>query len=108
MNLNSLHHSFVISCTELRSILSEKPDSITLLDVREPEEFAEDHLPGTKHIPLGDLMSQAHLELDPDSNLIIYCAHGVRSMHALRGLQTLGYERLRSLEGGLCAYRELG
>lgn len=99
--------SFIIESSSLRKILAEKPDSVVLLDVREPEEYAEDHLPGCKLIPLGDLMARAHLELDPDSDIVVYCAHGVRSMHALRGLQSLGYERLRSLEGGLCAYREL-
>jgi rhodanese-related sulfurtransferase len=96
----------IIDSPTLRKILREKPGSITLLDVREPEEFEEDRLEGAKHIPLGDLMARANLELDPDSDIVIYCAHGVRSMHALVGLQTLGFEKLRSLEGGLCAYRE--
>lgn len=96
----------IIDAPTLRKILRERPESIVLLDVREPEEHAEDRLEGTKLIPLGDLMARANLELDPDSDIVVYCAHGVRSMHALVGLQTLGFEKLRSLEGGLCAYRE--
>ena len=59
-------------------------------------------------IPLGDLMSRANLELDPDADIVVYCAHGVRSMHAVMGLRSLGFEKLRSLEGGLHAYREHG
>jgi len=96
----------IIDARTLKTILRENPASVVLLDVREPEEFAEDRLEGGKLIPLGDLMARANLELDPDADIVIYCAHGVRSMHALRGLQTLGFEKLRSLEGGLHAYRE--
>lgn len=98
--------NLVIQSKELREILATRADSVVLLDVREPEEFEEDHLVGSTHIPLGDLMSRANSELDPDAEIIIYCAHGVRSMHALMGLRSRGYEKLRSLEGGLCAYRE--
>lgn len=95
----------IIDSTELRAILAERPASVVLLDVREPEEFADDHLEGCKLIPLGELSARAK-ELDPNSDIIIYCAHGVRSMHALMGLRSLGFTKLRSLEGGLCAYRE--
>jgi rhodanese-related sulfurtransferase len=99
---------FTIQSSELRKILAEAPKSITLVDVREPEEFEEDRLEGCKLIPLGELMSRANFELDPNDDIVIYCAHGVRSMHALMGLRSLGFEKLRSLEGGLCAYREDG
>ena len=98
--------NYTINSTELADILRNRPHSITLLDVRETEEFEEDRLEGCVLIPLGDLMSRARSELDPTADLVIYCAHGVRSMHALMGLRSLGFERLRSLEGGLCAYRE--
>lgn len=97
---------FTITSQELKSILASAPESITLLDVREPEEHEEDRIQGSKLIPLGDLMARANTELDPDSEIVIYCAHGVRSMHALMGLRSLGFENLRSLEGGICAYRE--
>jgi rhodanese-related sulfurtransferase len=97
---------WIITPAELKMVLEKAPGSLVLLDVREPVEFEEDHLEGCKWIPLGDLHSRAIRELDPDSKIVIYCAHGVRSMHALRGLRALGFENLRSLEGGLCAYRE--
>lgn len=100
------YSDFIIDAPTLKAILRDKPDSVVLVDVREPEEFAEDRLEGGKLIPLGDLMARAHLELDPDADIVVYCAHGVRSMHAVMGLRTLGFEKLRSLEGGLHAYRE--
>jgi rhodanese-related sulfurtransferase len=100
------HREFLIDSAALREILTNNPTSIVLLDVREAEEDAEDRLEGRKLIPLGDLMSRANSELDPDSDIVIYCAHGVRSMHAVMGLRSLGFEKLRSLQGGLSAYRE--
>lgn len=100
------YSDLLIDSRALKSILAEKPDSIVLLDVREPEEFEEDRIEGGKLIPLGELMGRANLEIDPEADIVVYCAHGVRSMHAVMGLRTLGFERLRSLEGGLHAYRE--
>lgn len=97
---------YLIDSKSLKALLVSAPKSIVLLDVREQEEFDEDRIDGCKLIPLGDLMSRANSELDPDSDIVIYCAHGVRSMHALMGLRSLGFEKLRSLEGGLSAYRE--
>jgi sulfur-carrier protein adenylyltransferase/sulfurtransferase len=94
----------VISSPELRRILGERPESITLLDVREPEEFAESRIEGCVLIPLGELMNRAEQELDKDSEIIIYCAHGVRSMYALRGLQSLGFQNCKSLTGGICEF----
>jgi rhodanese-related sulfurtransferase len=106
MEFSSSLEEFTIDSKTLKALLAEKPNSVVLLDVREPEEHAEDRLEGCVLIPLGDLMSRASLDLDPDSDIVVYCAHGVRSMHAIMGLRTLGFERIRSLEGGLCAYRE--
>lgn len=98
--------AFTIDSSTLKKILTERPASVVLVDVREEEEDAIDRLEGRKLIPLGDLMSRANQELDPEADIILYCAHGVRSMHALMGLRSLGFEKLRSLEGGLSAYRE--
>lgn len=91
----------LITSEELREILAKDPESVVLLDVRQPEEFAEVRIEGCTLIPLGDLMSRAAKELDPESDIVIYCAHGVRSLHALMGLRSLGFEKLRSLRGGL-------
>ena len=93
-----------ITSDELRTILAERPESIVLLDVRQPEEFAEAAIDGCTLIPLGELMSRAPRELEPAAEIIIYCAHGVRSMHAVMGLRSLGFKNLRSLTGGIADY----
>jgi len=100
MNVQEL----IIRSDELRGILSKNPESIVLLDVRQPEEHAEAKIGGEILIPLGDLSKRAQKELDPSKEIIVYCAHGVRSLHAVMGLKSMGFDRCRSLAGGIADY----
>lgn len=70
-----------------------------LLDVRFPEEYAENYIPGAKLIPLSEL-SKRLTELSKDHPHIIYCHSGPRSAVAALLLQQHNYEAL-SLEGGI-------
>jgi rhodanese-related sulfurtransferase len=99
-----MREGWTITAAELQPILGQ----VVLLDVREPEEFHEGRIAGSKLIPLDEISGRAQAELDPEKEIIIYCAHGVRSMHALLGLRQLGFENLRSLEGGISAWEEAG
>ncbi len=81
---------------------------LVLVDVREQEEYAESRIEGCKLIPLGEITSRALRELNPEDNIVLYCAHGVRSLHALMALQQMGFEKLRSLDGGICEWQEQG
>ncbi len=83
------------------SELQERISKVVLVDVREPEEYEESRIEGCTLIPLGELMSRAPRELNPDAETVVYCAHGVRSMHAVLGLKQLGFENVRSLQGGI-------
>lgn len=87
--------------------LKEKLGSVTLVDVREQEEFDEGHLQGCKLIPLGELEARAPGELSKADDIVVYCAHGVRSLHGVMALRTLGFQKLRSLEGGFEAWKEI-
>jgi rhodanese-related sulfurtransferase len=100
--------SFTIDSKELKNILATKPQSIFLLDVREPEEFEESRIEGCTLIPLGELSQRAEKELNRQDDIVVYCAHGVRSMHALMGLKQMGFEKVRSLEGGIVDFLEYG
>jgi len=53
-------------------------DAFTLLDVRQPEEYESEHLPGAKLIPLPELGGRMP-ELDAEKPTIVYCAIGGRS-----------------------------
>lgn len=79
----------------------------TLVDVREPDEYAAGHIPGAIQIPLGTL--QANLERIPrDRPVITYCAAGERSTSAASILERNGFAAVRNLEGGIEAWRAAG
>lgn len=75
-------------------------DNLVLLDVREAEELAICVLPDAVHIPLGELSVRAN-ELDPDSEIVCICHHGIRSASAAVGLYRLGFESIWNLIGGM-------
>ncbi len=76
---------------------------ILLLDVREPDEVSFVTLPGSVHIPMGEVPGRLH-ELDPDKEIIVYCHHGVRSLHVAQFLARRDFENVASLAGGIDAW----
>jgi adenylyltransferase/sulfurtransferase len=99
--------SWSISPSELKAVLAG-PHAPKLLDVREPEEFADSRIEGCVFIPLGELESRSESELSKDDDIVAYCAHGIRSQHAVMLLKSQGFKKVRSLEGGIVAWEELG
>ena len=60
------------SAEEVRTFLNEKePEKYNLVDVRQPKEYEQGHLPGAQLIPLGELANRVK-ELDPDKPTIAY------------------------------------
>jgi rhodanese-related sulfurtransferase len=84
--------------------MSKGGERFTLLDVREPWEFDAARIEGAKLIPMGDVPSRAHQELDPDDHIVIYCHHGVRSMNVTVWLRQQGFEKAQSMAGGIDAW----
>jgi rhodanese-related sulfurtransferase len=76
-------------------------EQFTLLDVREPWEFETAKISGAKLMPMGEVPSRAHQELDPDGHIIVFCHHGVRSMNVTVWLRQQGFERAQSMRGGI-------
>jgi rhodanese-related sulfurtransferase len=74
-----------------------------LIDVREPEEFELCRLPGAELLPAANIAEWSQW-LDPDQEILIYCHHGVRSLHAVMYLTARGFKHVRHLRGGLDAY----
>ena len=93
---------FEISPNELKQRLNdgEKP---VIVDVREPVELQIAALKGAdvKHMPMGDVPSRAHQELDPDDHIVVVCHHGVRSANVTMWLRGQGFDRAQSLRGGI-------
>ena len=80
-----------------------------IVDVREKDEWDEEHIPGAIH------MSRGTIELDieekiPDMNqtIITHCGGGGRSALAAESLQRMGYKNVRSMAGGFKAWKAAG
>ncbi len=81
--------------------LREQTSRPVLLDVREPWECATACIPGALHIPMGDIPSRAHTELDPDVPIVVVCHHGARSLSVAMWLRHQGFDHAQSLAGGM-------
>jgi len=82
----------------------DQDDKFTLLDVRELWEFETTHLAGAKLMPMGDVPSRAHQELDPEDHIVVVCHHGVRSLNVTAWLRQQGFEKAQSMRGGIDAW----
>ena len=82
----------------------EAGERFYFLDVRQPAEHAIAALPGSKLIPLNELAARvAEVQVPADATLVVYCHHGIRSMHAGMFLAQRGFTPV-SLAGGIDAW----
>ena len=80
-----------------------------LLDVREPDEFEQGAVPGSVHIPRGNLEPNVENRLsDKDAPVVVMCAGGVRSAFAAQTLQDMGYGDVVSMDGGFNRWKDEG
>lgn len=94
-----------ITASEAHRMLEEwQASAYTLLDVRQPAEYENGHIPGAYFIPLSELQSRAG-ELNPDKKTIVYCRSGNRSRSASEILISAGFRDVLNMEGGILAYR---
>lgn len=91
-----------LSVEELHGRL-QSGETMTLLDVREPQEVALCSLPDAIHIPLGQLSARLP-ELPQNWPLVAYCHHGARSAQAVQLLLTHGHPNSSNLVGGIDAW----
>lgn len=104
-----------ISAADADEAIKKNPDTL-VLDVREPAEWAEGHVPGALLVPRGMLEAKADLEYanreprlaDRTQPIIVHCASAARSAMAAAVLQQMGFTNVRSLAGGIVAWKEKG
>ncbi len=84
-----------------------KADSVQLLDVRTPQEYADGHIDGAININVQskDFQKLAEKELSKDSTILVYCRSGRRSLEAAKILTNLGY-RVINLKGGIIEWKK--
>lgn len=95
-----------ITPQELKALLDKNGKKVNILDVREPYEYDISRLPGSKLIPLGQLMDHVN-ELDSSQEYVVHCRSGVRSAKAIRQLQQIGFKKLKNLKGGINAWADV-
>ena len=107
-----------IQCISPQQLQAAQGDLI-VIDVREPGEFAEGHVPGAINLPRGvlEFKIEAHPALacetspalaDRERRIALYCLTGGRSALATDSLQRMGFSQLVSLEGGFTAWKDAG
>jgi rhodanese-related sulfurtransferase len=85
----------------------QKGEALNLVDVREPNENAEFNI-GGQLVPLGNVRAMQVDELEnlKDKEVIVYCRSGNRSGQAALLLETMGFQNVKNLQGGMLAWEE--
>ena len=90
------------------TLMINREDAV-VLDVREAAEFAQGHIPNSRHVPIGQLEKRlTELEKLKDKPLIVNCASGNRSGSACAVLRKHGFARVVNLTGGVAAWDQAG
>jgi adenylyltransferase/sulfurtransferase len=95
----TVNNATEITSVELKQRL-DRGDKLRIIDVREPNEYQINRIPGSTLIPLGDIPKRYN-ELDPDEELVMQCKSGVRSGKASDFLRSVGFKRVLNLKGGI-------
>lgn len=94
----------VISPTDLKNELEKQ--AVVLVDVREPSEYAGEHIPGATLVPMSTFEPQKLPEIG-NKQLVLYCQSSNRSAKAGQKLLAAGLENVMHLKGGLNAWKQL-
>ncbi len=77
-----------------------------IVDVREQNEWDEEHIPHAIHLSRGTIELDIEEKIpDPNTTIICHCGGGGRSALAAESLQKMGYKNVRSMAGGLKAWK---
>ena len=97
-----------ISVTQLEAMLKERDEGsrqFTLVDVREPNEYEINKIPGSVLIPKGDFLNgEALSQLPQDQQVVLHCKSGQRSAEALAVLKGAGFADAVHVGGGIVAW----
>lgn len=94
-----------IQVADLSVEILENPD-LVLIDVRQPDDYAEAHIEGAINIPITELTDHLDLLPNQDADIVVYCGSGHRSVLGMVSLNLLGYDNALSMLGGLKSLEE--
>ncbi len=104
---NKIDHVHLISAESLYNRITTGITTISLVDVRTPNEFADSHIEGAINIPAPDLRTR-YKELNPDKPTYLICSTGNRSSLAASILKRHGFKEVYNIAGGMTGYSAAG
>lgn len=103
--------TLLVGCSNLNDVSPEeaaelfKAHKAIIVDVREPEEWNEQHIQGAIFMPLGDVKNRLHeLAAYKTSTVIMQCRSGKRSAKAAQILMDAGFKDIYNMQGGILAW----
>jgi len=87
----------------------DRGERFHFVDVREDDEFSQDHAAGATHIGKGVIERDIETAIpDRQQPIVLYCGGGYRSVLAADSLRQMGYTNVISMDGGIKAWRAAG
>jgi rhodanese-related sulfurtransferase len=91
---------------QVAELPEQLPEGVTLLDVREPDEWAAGHAPTAVHIPMGEVAGRL-AELPADDDVYVVCRSGGRSARVTAYLNANGWNAV-NVSGGMQSWHAAG
>ncbi|MEC4817865.1 MAG: rhodanese-like domain-containing protein [Scytonema sp. PMC 1069.18] len=105
MSTSRLNRLQTIDAQTLKKLIERQ--AVTLIDVREPAEFAAEHIPGAILVSLSKFEPRKVYQ-DEDTQVVLYCRSGNRSTMAAQKLFDAGFATVTHLDGGMGAWKQAG
>ncbi|MBD2198455.1 MULTISPECIES: rhodanese-like domain-containing protein [Calothrix] len=103
MTTSGVNKLQTVSAQTLKQLVEQK--AVTLIDVREPAEYAGEHIPGATLVSLSNFDPR---KIPQDGSIVLYCRSGNRSAMAAQKLFSAGFATVTHLNGGIGAWKEAG
>lgn len=105
----SLNAACASPTVDVRQAAALQSNGALLIDVRETDEYAEAHAPGSVLIPLGQLQQRLpEIQSYRNKPVVLICRSGNRSAKALKQLQQAGFSTASNIDGGMIAWKKAG
>lgn len=101
MTTSGVNKLQTVSAQTLKQLVEQK--AVTLIDVREPAEYAGEHIPGATLVSLSNFDPR---KIPQDGSIVLYCRSGNRSAMAAQKLFSAGFATVTHLNGGIGAWKE--
>ena len=98
-----------VTALDARSMLTNCDKNLVLLDIREREATTLGYIKGATHVPENVLQMHAeNVVPEKETPVLLYCGTGIRSLLTAKTLKDLGYQDVRSIQGGFNAWKDAG